>query len=147
MQLHRSEGATRPPVSPTAWLTSWVDLEDSDTATLYRPMWGPRRLAVGSDTAQCERHTRCVYIATISLIITLQPHSFAKRNWQLHIFFCSFPLQDQRSPWSDTVESVQRKYRTQSISSQTLTDCFLMAARELPLFIVHMCFRKWNNYN
>lgn len=89
MQQHRSEGATRPPVSPTAWLTSWVGLEDSDTAALYRLMWGPRHLAVGRDTAQCEQHSRCVYIATISMIITLRPYSFAnfQIHWQLHILF------------------------------------------------------------
>lgn len=69
MQQHKSEGATRPLVSPTAWQISWAGLEDSDTATLYRPMWGLRRLVVGSDTAQCELATRCVYIATVLLLL------------------------------------------------------------------------------
>lgn len=145
MQLHRSEGATRPPVSPTAWLTSWVGLEDSDTATLYRPMWGPRRLAVGSDTAQCERHTRCVYIATIRLIITLQPHSFAKRNW---LFFFVLSRSRTSAPhgvtqWNPYKESIEP--RVYHHKHWQIIFWWLPESRHYLLFIC--ASEKWNNYN
>lgn len=134
MQQHRSEGATLPLVSPTAWLISWVGLEDSDTATLYQPMWGPRRLVVGSDTARCERVTRCVYSATISLplcknILTAPYSSF----------------QDQCSPLSDTVESAHRKYKAQSLSSQTLKSLILWWLSESCRYLLFMCASQSEN--
>lgn len=94
MAQHRSEGATRPRVSPTAWLTSWVGLGDSGTATSSPPTWGPRRLDVGSDAAPCEWVTRCV-----------QHHcSWAKRKWLHRHMNVLFSLQDQ---WNQHRESIK----------------------------------------
>lgn len=73
IQQPRSEHATRQHVSPTAWLTSWVDQVDWDTPTLYQLMWAPRRLADGSDMALFKPQERqmVIYCAIVIKIIKI----------------------------------------------------------------------------